>query len=376
MPDGVPVEVDEPGPVEDPQRAVPDRRGGRGGMERDDRLWVTQVAMEPVLVAAAVDRASLTHRLIAEGGRFSVNLWSRDDTRPFVSFSKPARRDGNTLNGRPVRLGVTGAPIFTEAIAYLDCRLWQAVDCGTHSLFLGRWSTPRSTTTGRASRWPCRGHPHEVRGRQAAWRRPLKRTLNAPACRAQRAQGSLRALPLSQGRSRWRHPIASGPWRRMSSSPRHRREAAQNSSHSSTNRQGSRPGDEIQDAGSGDEGCRRQPGGRPAGDRRATQLPGPPGAAGPARRQPAPPAARPPLLDPRGRAQFGRGHMLGYGRVDRRRRRRSPAPPEEDRSRGSRRRSAPRPGSRVLRPAVAGGSSGPRRGVRRMAHHPAADRQT
>jgi len=99
--------------------------------------WVTQVSMEPVLVAVSVDRRAVTHRLIAEGGAFSVNLWSREDTRPFVSFSKPARREGNALNGRPMRTGATGAPIFEEAIAFLDCRLRQTVDCGTHSLFLG-----------------------------------------------------------------------------------------------------------------------------------------------------------------------------------------------------------------------------------------------
>jgi len=99
--------------------------------------WVTQVSMEPVLVAVSVDRTSLTRRLIAEGGAFSVNLWSREDTRPFVSFSKPARREGSALNGRPVRTGATGAPIFEEAVAFLDCRLRQAVDCGTHTLFLG-----------------------------------------------------------------------------------------------------------------------------------------------------------------------------------------------------------------------------------------------
>jgi len=99
--------------------------------------WVTQVSMEPVLVAVSVDRQAVTHRLISEGGAFTVNLWSRADTRTFVAFSKPVRREGNTLNGRPVRTGLTGAPIFEEAIAYLDCRLRQAVDCGTHTLFLG-----------------------------------------------------------------------------------------------------------------------------------------------------------------------------------------------------------------------------------------------
>jgi flavin reductase (DIM6/NTAB) family NADH-FMN oxidoreductase RutF len=74
---------------------------------------VTQVAVEPVLVTATVDRPSLALGLIAEGRCFSVNLWSRDDAWAFVSFSKPARRDGDGLDSRPVRRGTTGAPIFT-----------------------------------------------------------------------------------------------------------------------------------------------------------------------------------------------------------------------------------------------------------------------
>ncbi|HSM01070.1 MAG TPA: flavin reductase family protein [Acidimicrobiia bacterium] len=99
--------------------------------------WVTQVAMEPVLVAISVDAHAVTHRLIDEGGAFTVNLWDREDTRTFVKFSKPAERDGDSLNGRPVRLGETGTPIFEEAIAYIDCRVWQTVDCGSHSIFIG-----------------------------------------------------------------------------------------------------------------------------------------------------------------------------------------------------------------------------------------------
>ena len=137
MPSGVPVEV-----VNRVLWRIPNVLcliGAAAGEEWNGMTasWVTQVAMEPVLVAVAVDHTSVTHRLIEEGRKFSVNLWARDDTRPFVSFSKPARREGDTLNGRPVRLGLTGAPIFSEAIAFLDCRLWQSVACGTHTLFLG-----------------------------------------------------------------------------------------------------------------------------------------------------------------------------------------------------------------------------------------------
>ncbi len=113
--------------------------GSRAGDEWNAMTtsWVTQVAMEPVLVGVSIDAKAVTRRLIAGGGGFSINLWSREDTRPFVKFSKPAIKEGMTLNGRPIRVGATGAPIFEEAIAYLDCRVWQTIDCGTHSLFLG-----------------------------------------------------------------------------------------------------------------------------------------------------------------------------------------------------------------------------------------------
>lgn len=99
--------------------------------------WITQLSMEPVLIGVGVDNKAVTHRLISEGGSFSVNLWSSEDTRPFVKFSKPATRDGSTLNDLPVTPGVTGAPIFDGAIAWLDCQVRQSLDLGTHTLFIG-----------------------------------------------------------------------------------------------------------------------------------------------------------------------------------------------------------------------------------------------
>jgi flavin reductase (DIM6/NTAB) family NADH-FMN oxidoreductase RutF len=113
--------------------------GSRAGDEWNAMTtsWVTQVAMEPVLVAVSVDVGAVTHRLISDGGAFTVNLWDRADTRPFVKFSKPATKDGDALNDRPVRQGVTGAPIFEEAIAYIDCRLHETVALGSHSIFIG-----------------------------------------------------------------------------------------------------------------------------------------------------------------------------------------------------------------------------------------------
>jgi flavin reductase (DIM6/NTAB) family NADH-FMN oxidoreductase RutF len=99
--------------------------------------WITQVSMEPVLIGVGIDNKAITHRLITASGVFSVNLWSPDDTRVFVQFSKPAVREGNTLNGRPVRVGHTGAPVFEESIAWMECEVRNAIDFGTHTFFVG-----------------------------------------------------------------------------------------------------------------------------------------------------------------------------------------------------------------------------------------------
>ena len=99
--------------------------------------WITQLSMEPVLIGIGVDNKAVTHRLVTEGRSFTINLWSSEDTRPFVKFSKPAERAENKLNGRDVFQATTGAPVFSEAIAWMDCEVRQSLDLGTHTLFIG-----------------------------------------------------------------------------------------------------------------------------------------------------------------------------------------------------------------------------------------------
>ena len=113
--------------------------GSRSGEERNGMTasWITQLSMEPVLIGVGVDNTAVTHRLISEGGSFTVNLWNAEDTRVFVKFSKPATYADGTLNGRAVKEATTGAPVFTEAIAWMDCEVRHAVDLGTHTLFVG-----------------------------------------------------------------------------------------------------------------------------------------------------------------------------------------------------------------------------------------------
>jgi flavin reductase (DIM6/NTAB) family NADH-FMN oxidoreductase RutF len=113
--------------------------GSRSGDEWNAMTtsWITQVSMDPVLVGVGVDNSSVTHRLISAGGSFSINLWSAADSRTFVKFSKPAQREGLALNGRPVRIGATGVPVFEEAVAWMELTVRSSTDYGTHTFFVG-----------------------------------------------------------------------------------------------------------------------------------------------------------------------------------------------------------------------------------------------
>lgn len=113
--------------------------GSRSGDEWNAMTtsWITQVAQEPVLIGIGVDKESVTHRLISDGGSFTINLWDASNTRPFVKFSKPATKDGMTLNGWPITEGPSGAPVFEDAIAWMDCVVRNTVDCGSHTFFIG-----------------------------------------------------------------------------------------------------------------------------------------------------------------------------------------------------------------------------------------------
>ena len=101
--------------------------------------WVSQVSFNPKLVGVSVEHEALTHRLIAAGRVFSVNIIDRDDRAIVRKFTKPVEADpaAKTLNGFPYHAGRTGAPILDQAVAYIDCELRHEIDLGNHTLFLG-----------------------------------------------------------------------------------------------------------------------------------------------------------------------------------------------------------------------------------------------
>jgi len=145
------------GPVpegRDPQEYDKDRRrvlwtmpsglyvvGSRAGERRNAMTlnWATQVSADPKLLAVGVEKAALTHELIADGKVFSLCLIDREDRAVVRKFTKPVEVDvaASTMNGFAFHDGPTGAPILDMAVSWVDCRLHHHLDLGGHTLFIG-----------------------------------------------------------------------------------------------------------------------------------------------------------------------------------------------------------------------------------------------
>jgi flavin reductase (DIM6/NTAB) family NADH-FMN oxidoreductase RutF len=115
--------------------------GSRHGGEHNGMTlnWATQVSFEPKLVGIGVEKPALTHRLIDEGGVFSLCTIAREDRAVVRKFTKPVDvdLDAMTLNGFGFHYRVTGAPVLDMAVAWLDCEVRQRVDTGEHTFFIG-----------------------------------------------------------------------------------------------------------------------------------------------------------------------------------------------------------------------------------------------
>ncbi|HEX3334537.1 MAG TPA: flavin reductase family protein [Acidimicrobiales bacterium] len=106
---------------------------------------VVQVCIEPKLVAVALERESVTGRLVRQSDAFTVSLLHRTDRDVVRRFVKPVtdvekRADGAViaLSGLPVtEVGGARLPVFANAAGYLVCALTRAEDLGSHILCIG-----------------------------------------------------------------------------------------------------------------------------------------------------------------------------------------------------------------------------------------------
>lgn len=115
------------------------------GSRKGDKLnaqvvnTVIQVCSEPVKLAIAINQDNYTHELITASKGFSVTVLSKDTPLSFIgSFGFRSGRHVDKFEGVNYKLSMNQLPIVLDnALAYLETKVVNQVDVGTHTLFIG-----------------------------------------------------------------------------------------------------------------------------------------------------------------------------------------------------------------------------------------------
>ncbi len=96
------------------------------------------VSADPPSVLVCINRNAGAHRAFSTARHFCVNLLAADQTELAARFSssdETVRR--RRFDDLPLGTLATGAPTIKGALGHIDCNLVSAMDCKTHTIFIG-----------------------------------------------------------------------------------------------------------------------------------------------------------------------------------------------------------------------------------------------
>lgn len=95
----------------------------------------TSLSLDPPLVGLCPAKTSTSWPRLRDSGRFCINILAADQKPVCDLFAKSGIDKFASIDWRP---GLTGSPIITGALAYIDCELVAEHDAGDHTIAVGR----------------------------------------------------------------------------------------------------------------------------------------------------------------------------------------------------------------------------------------------
>ena len=101
-------------------------------------IWVMQTAFAPPMVVVAIENESKSLPMMRDARAFAINLLAAGQRDVAAKLGKSSRNVPYKLRGIPTRPApVTGAPVLSEGLGWVECRLVATMPSGDHTLVLG-----------------------------------------------------------------------------------------------------------------------------------------------------------------------------------------------------------------------------------------------
>jgi flavin reductase (DIM6/NTAB) family NADH-FMN oxidoreductase RutF len=97
---------------------------------------VCSVSLKPTLLLVCIERTADSHDHIRAAGAFAINVLDATKgeslARRFAAWDEPDK-----FHGVAFRQERSGAPVLSDALAWADCEIREAITGGDHTIFLG-----------------------------------------------------------------------------------------------------------------------------------------------------------------------------------------------------------------------------------------------
>jgi flavin reductase (DIM6/NTAB) family NADH-FMN oxidoreductase RutF len=101
--------------------------------------WITPVSEEPPTVAVAIDRESYTHKCLEHSKEATVNIPSQEHVNLVYMLGTVSGKDVDKVKVFNLRLGKANkvsAPIWLDAIGWMETRVMNSIDVGEVRLYI------------------------------------------------------------------------------------------------------------------------------------------------------------------------------------------------------------------------------------------------
>jgi flavin reductase (DIM6/NTAB) family NADH-FMN oxidoreductase RutF len=96
----------------------------------------TSISLDPALITVSLKSGSRTQELVADSQAFGLTMLAstQSDISDIFAGRFPEKED--RFSGLQTETLITGAPLITGGLAWLDCRVVETFDAGMNTLFI------------------------------------------------------------------------------------------------------------------------------------------------------------------------------------------------------------------------------------------------
>jgi flavin reductase (DIM6/NTAB) family NADH-FMN oxidoreductase RutF len=98
--------------------------------------WLSQVSFEPPLVAVSIENNTKSLPMILRSCKFLINVYREGDRELAGKLGKSALAHPEKLSSIAYTSGPGGAPILSDALAWVACEVRQTIETGDSTLLV------------------------------------------------------------------------------------------------------------------------------------------------------------------------------------------------------------------------------------------------